>query len=30
MTDRTWICPDCGRDDLTSPDHVCAECEETR
>ena len=30
MTDRTWICPDCGRDDLTSPDHVCTEREETR
>ena len=26
----TWVCPDCGRDDLPSPDHVCTEREETR
>ena len=26
----TWVCPDCGRDDLTSPDHVCTEREEAR
>ena len=30
MTAHAWICPDCGRDDLPSPSHVCAECEETR
>ena len=23
----TWVCPDCGRDDLISPDHVCTERE---
>lgn len=26
----TWICADCGRDDLPSPDHVCTEREENR
>ena len=26
----TWVCPDCGRDDLPSPDHVCTEIKETR
>lgn len=26
----TWVCPDCGRDDLPSPDHVCTEREVTR
>ena len=23
MTAHAWICPDCGRDDLPSPSHVC-------
>lgn len=26
----TWVCPDCGRDDLPSPSHVCTEREENR
>lgn len=30
MTAHAWICPDCGRDDLPSPDHVCTEREEAR
>ena len=27
MTAHAWICPDCGRDDLPSPSHVCTDCE---
>lgn len=28
--ERRWVCADCGRDDLPSPDHVCTEREETQ